>query len=77
MFQYTPGVIWTAIIVALVLLAEWLGAYFNLQPWVPPLVGFITAVLVPVLKVLAPPPDTRSVNGLAADAKLSLHRYLW
>jgi uncharacterized membrane protein len=48
-----PGSIWAAIIVGLILLAEWMSAYFGAVTWVVPLAALIATVIVPVLKVLA------------------------
>jgi len=47
-----PGVIWTAIITGLVLLADWLTQFYGELAWVPPVAGLLALVIVPVLKVL-------------------------
>lgn len=72
-----PGAVWTAIIAGLMLLAGWLAQYFGDVTWIPPLVGFLAAVLVPVLKVLAEgdPPAARAEFGAPARSKLA--RWLW
>lgn len=66
-----PGLIWAALIVGLMLLADWLSTYFGGVAWVAPLAGFIGAVLVPVLKVLAQGDEPA---GRAANAR---HGKLW
>jgi len=65
-FSVAPGAIWAAIIVLLVLMAEWLTTYFGGEPWVPALAGFLAAVLVPVLKLLAPPQEILANRDIAA-----------
>jgi len=47
-----PGSVWTAIIVGLMLLSQWMTTYFEGVSWVPPVAGLIALVVVPVLKVL-------------------------
>lgn len=59
-----PGAVWAALIVGLMLLAEWLTQYFGGEVWVPPLVGFIAAVLVPVLKVIVQGEEPAGQRGL-------------
>lgn len=60
--EAAPGLIWTAIITGLMLLAQWLGEYFGELSWVPPVVGLVTVVIVPVLRVLFEPRDVRSLR---------------
>ena len=80
MFSAAPGVIWAAIIVGLMLLADWLSTYFGGVAWVAPLAGFIGAVLVPVLKVLAqgegPAGGYRGLHDITTRRSL-LNRLLW
>lgn len=66
-----PGALWTAIITALTLLAAWLTQYFGLVAWVPALAGFLIAVLVPVLKVLAQQQEARGPRGPYMRSKFS------
>ena len=51
-FSSAPGVVWTAIITGLVLLADWLTQFYGELSWVPPVAGLVALVIVPVLKVL-------------------------
>ncbi len=81
LFSVAPGVIWTAIIVFLMLLADWLQAYFGGVVWVAPLAGFLAAVLVPVLKLLAqgndPSTNTALLRHTSSTARPSkLKRWL-
>ena len=48
-----PPVLWTALIVGLLALADWLSAYFGGVAWIVTAVGFIVMFLVPVIRVLA------------------------
>jgi len=64
LFQVAPGVVWTIIILALGLFAQWLSQYFGNIAWVAPLVGLLTAVIVPVLKVLAQGDMTPTARAL-------------
>lgn len=82
LFEVAPGAVWAAIIVALVLLSDWLTKYFGGAPWVPALTGFVTAVLVPVLKILvqgdnqgAEPRGVRNIGD--TDSRSLLSRWLW
>lgn len=78
-FSAAPGVIWAAVIVALVLAAEWLTQYFGGQAWVPPVAGLLTAVIVPVLRLLAqgelPAGAPRGTRAAGAHSRLA--RWLW
>lgn len=51
-FDVAPGAIWTAVIVLLMLIADWLSTYFGDVPWVPPVAGLLATVIVPTLKVI-------------------------
>lgn len=75
LFENTPGVVWAAIIVGLMLFAEWLKEYFGGLEWVPPLTGFILAVLVPVLKVLVQ--GEQPAGRTLAEKRSWLDRLLW
>ena len=78
-FSVAPGAIWAAIIVLLVLVAEWLTTYFGGEPWVPALAGFMAAVLVPVLKILVlpgEPPAARGVDEADAAPRSMFSRWL-
>lgn len=80
LFSAAPGVVWAAIIVGLMLLADWLSTYFGGVAWVAPLAGFIGAVLVPVLKVLAQgdaPAGQRNVLAETPANPSLLKRLLW
>ena len=77
-FSAAPGAIWMAIIVGFVLLAEWLTTYFGGESWVPAVAGFLALVLVPILKILAPPPEilaNRNVDG-APEPPSKFRRWL-
>jgi ABC-type transport system involved in cytochrome c biogenesis permease component len=63
-FSVAPGVIWICVILALTLGAEWLATYFGGVAWVAPLVGLLTAVIVPILKVLAQGDMTPTARAL-------------
>ena len=43
MLESAPGAVWAALIVGLVLLADWLAQYFGGLAWVPPVAGLLTA----------------------------------
>jgi hypothetical protein len=58
-FRIAPGAAWAAIITFLALFGAWLSDYFGAEPWVAPVAGFLIAVLVPVLKLIA----QATVNG--------------
>jgi hypothetical protein len=68
-----PGIIWTALIVGLMLLADWLATYFGAVAWVAPLAGLLAAVIVPILKVLAE--NQVAPVGLARD--FTVRRSAW
>ena len=72
-----PGVIWIAIILGLTAGATWIAEFYGNLAWVPPLVGFLTIVAVPILKVLATgePPAGRGELSIAQRSKLA--RWLW
>ena len=74
-FSAAPGVIWAAIIVGLMLLAEWLTTYFGAVAWVAPVAGFLLAVLVPVFKIIAQgeTPAGRAIS----ENRSRLNRWLW
>lgn len=73
-----PGSIWIALITALTLVAEWLSRHFG-APWVAPVAGFLVAVLVPIIKLLAV--DQAQDRGIIPSAfecdKSTLSRWLW
>ena len=77
-FSVAPGVVWSAIIVFLMLFAEWLSQYFGAVAWVAPVAGFLLAVLVPVLKVLSQgeTPAGRSA-GEVTVYRSRFSRWLW
>jgi len=77
-FGAAPGVVWAAIIVFLMLFAAWLSEYFGDVAWVAPVAGFLLAVLVPVLKLLAQgePPAGRDV-GQVPVYRSKLSRWFW
>lgn len=75
-FGAAPGVVWAAIIVFLMLFAEWLSQYFGGVAWVAPVAGFLAAVLVPVLKVLAQG-ETPAGRGEVTVYRSRLSRWLW
>lgn len=70
-FAVAPGVIWAAIIVGLMLLAEWLSTYFGGVAWVPPVAGLLAAVIVPVLKLLADGEGTRGYGNAGTRSRLN------
>jgi hypothetical protein len=74
-----PGAIWASLIALTVLLAEWLTAQFNLVAWMPILVGFLTAVLVPFLRLLAAQDPALAGGGaeLSAPTRTKLSLWLW
>jgi uncharacterized membrane protein len=63
-FGAAPGFIWVVAILALTLLAQWLQQYFGNITWVAPVTGLLTAVIVPVLKVLAQGDMTPTARAL-------------
>ena len=74
-----PGVIWAAVIVFLMLFAEWLSQYFGDVAWVAPVAGFLLAVLVPVLKLLAQgeQPAGRGLTQYDMAQRSAVSRWLW
>lgn len=66
-----PGAVWAAIIVGIMLLAEWLTTYFGAEPWVPPLAGLLAAVIVPILKVLFEPAPAVGTYRTADEDELT------
>lgn len=80
MLESAPGAVWAALIVGLVLLADWLAQYFGGLAWVPPVAGLLTAVIVPILRVFAQgeaPVGGRATAQLAPRERGWLARWLW
>jgi uncharacterized membrane protein len=75
-FGAAPGAVWAAIIVGLMLFAEWLSQYFGGVAWVAPVAGFLAAVLVPVLKVIAQG-ETPAGRGEVSVYRSLFSRWLW
>jgi hypothetical protein len=71
-----PGAIWAAIIVGLMLGAEWLSQYYGGVAWVPPLAGLLATVIVPILKVLAQG-ETPAGRGEVTITRSRFSRWLW
>lgn len=72
-----PGAIWAALIAFTVLLAEYLQAQFGLVEWMPILVGFLTAVLVPFFRWLAErDPALAAYGEVGAPSRSKLSRWL-
>ncbi len=74
-----PGVVWSALLVALPLLAIWLGDSFPGAVWVAPVAGLIL-IVVKVIEVVrsevpAPPPGVAAADYPEAPSKAS--RILW
>jgi hypothetical protein len=76
-FGAAPGAVWAAIIVGLMLLADWLSTYFGGVAWVAPVAGFLLAVLVPVLKVLAQGETPAGRGEFSAPRRSAFARWLW
>lgn len=74
--RVAPGAVWAAIIVGLLLLAEWLQQYFGAVSWVVPLATLIATVIVPVLKVLAQGEEPAG-RGELSISRSRLNRWLW
>jgi hypothetical protein len=72
-----PGFVWL-LIIGLANGAAWLAQYYGDLAWVGPLVGFLTIVAVPLLRVWAtgdvPAAEARAV---AAPPRSALNRWLW
>lgn len=68
-FKVQPGALWSGILVGLMLLAAWAQEYFGSVAWIPPVVALVLTVIVPVMKVLIPPPDAELAAG--SDGALS------
>lgn len=75
-FSVAPGVIWAALIVGLMLLADWLSTYLGGVAWVAPVAGFLAAVLVPVLRIIAQG-ETPAGRGEVSVYRSRLSRWLW
>lgn len=61
-----PGLVWSALMVALPLLSVWINEYFGAYAWAPAIAG----LLLIVAKVLASVrPETEAPEGVAADAR--------
>ena len=78
LLKSVPGSVWLVIITALTLVAEWLSRYFG-APWVAPVAGFLVAVLVPVIKLLAvdPAQDRGIIPSAFECGRANLSRWLW
>jgi hypothetical protein len=63
-----PGALWVALILGLNGGAAWLAQYYGGLEWVPPVCGLLTLVLVPVLKLLAPPVEIPAGRAVGDDA---------
>lgn len=75
-----PGVVWSALLVALPLLAIWLGDSFPGAVWVAPAAGLIL-IVVKVIEVVraevpAPPPGV-SASDFAVAQPSKAQRILW
>jgi hypothetical protein len=60
-----------------VLLAEWLTVQFGLVEWMPILIGFLTAVLVPFLRLLAEQQAPPALRDVAPAQRSKFNRWLW
>lgn len=74
-----PGVVWTALLVALPLFAVWLEQYFSGAIWAAPIAGLllIVAKVVEVLKDSAQEPLVDAELEMAALAVEREPRSLW
>lgn len=74
-----PGFIWL-LIIGLANGAAWLAQYYGDLDWVGPLVGLITMVAVPLLRVWAgedEPVGVRFVGEVSPPQRSKLSRWLW
>lgn len=76
-----PGVVWSVLIVALPLLAAWLGESFPAALWAGPVAGMLLIIwktLDAVRPQPAPPPGVNAaLPAQAAREEPALTRWLW
>ncbi len=73
-----PGVVWSALLVALPLLAVWLGDSFPGAVWVAPVAGLLLIAVKVIEVVRAAPPDTfESLSMEAKPEPSKAQRILW
>ena len=75
-----PGVVWSALLVALPLLAVWLGDSFPGAVWVAPVAGLLL-IAVKVIEVIRTPAQPDTLEMMMADreqpAPSKTSRILW
>ena len=73
-----PGVVWSGLLVALPLLAVWLGDSFPGAVWVAPVAGLLLIAVKVIEVVRAAPPDTfESLSMESAPEPSKAQRILW